>query len=305
MAAEQLGRTAGSPPHMRGKVEKLRGNYAGARITPAYAGKRGETPYITISQRDHPRICGEKKQNSGSPSGSLGSPPHMRGKVSISADYDTSGEDHPRICGEKSLPRQCTCHPWGSPPHMRGKGSGQVVIGNGHGITPAYAGKRRLHSTGSRANRDHPRICGETRWPVPDPERPQGSPPHMRGKVAPGSFYTVCHRITPAYAGKRAFKARWATSRRDHPRICGEKTDTPFPSEPYIGSPPHMRGKDLPEPLQRGDQGITPAYAGKSLTLKRLTMSTRDHPRICGEKSGRRRTRLRTTGSPPHMRGKD
>ena len=46
-----------------------------------------------------------------------------------------------------------------------------------------------------------------------------------------------------------------------------------------------MRGKEgdlVPIYL---DEGITPAYAGKSHELRRLTVRSRDHPRVCGEKT--------------------
>ena len=50
-----------------------------------------------------------------------------------------------------------------------------------------------------------------------------GSPPRMRGKE---SLHTPTCRntgITPAYAGKSAYKNRLFLSGRDHPRVCGEK----------------------------------------------------------------------------------
>ena len=30
-------------------------------ITPAYAGKRGETATVNVGFEDHPRLCGEKR----------------------------------------------------------------------------------------------------------------------------------------------------------------------------------------------------------------------------------------------------
>ena len=46
----------------------------------------------------------------------------------------------------------------------------------------------------------------------------------MRGK-GPSVVYSVCkERITPAYAGKRIKAQPQAVVKRDHPRICGEKT---------------------------------------------------------------------------------
>ena len=52
--------------------------------------------------------------------------------------------DHPRVCGEK--PQDYTGYKLavGSPPRMRGKGQATREIVVEFGITPAYAGKRRI-----------------------------------------------------------------------------------------------------------------------------------------------------------------
>ena len=73
----------GSPPHMRGKglpgpVMRITGG-----ITPAHAGKRSLTRWNSKPQRDHPRTCGEKSLILVNGGAVMGSPPHMRGKVSI------------------------------------------------------------------------------------------------------------------------------------------------------------------------------------------------------------------------------
>ena len=50
--------------------------------------------------------------------------------------------------------------------------------------------------------------------------------------------------------------------------------------------------------------GITPAYAGKSLTIQKMTTRSRDHPRVCGEKGAKELKSRIFLGSPPRMRGK-
>ena len=45
-----------------------------------------------------------------------------------------------------------------------------------------------------------------------------------------------------------------------------------------------MRGKDNQIIKQQQELGITPAYAGKRLTLHKIWQTVRDHPRLCGEK---------------------
>ena len=51
--------------------------------------------------------------------------------------------------------------------------------------------------------------------------------------------------------------------------------------------------------------GITPAYAGKSLSVSPARTVLRDHPRLCGEKDSLKIKQLSGVGSPPPMRGKD
>ena len=72
----------GSPPRMRGKGENAATKAPATGITPAYAGKRFGPNLRTCSQRDHPRVCGEKPRNGGYFKMDPGSPPRMRGKAS-------------------------------------------------------------------------------------------------------------------------------------------------------------------------------------------------------------------------------
>ena len=50
----------GSPPRMRGKVDKVNNVAALTGITPAYAGKRYCITCSSFVPEDHPRVCGEK-----------------------------------------------------------------------------------------------------------------------------------------------------------------------------------------------------------------------------------------------------
>ena len=86
----------------------------------------------------------------------------------------------------------------------------------------------------------------------------------MRGKAASESDEDLFDGITPAYAGKSCSNIY---------RIVG-----------IPGSPPPMRGK-----VPRG----TPRQ-----------QISRDHPRLCGEKTTFGKPLFRSIGSPPPMRGK-
>ena len=174
----------------------------GARITPAYAGKRSAWPSVLRRQRDHPRVCGEKLPVRRAAAGRAGSPPRMRGKVAAISAYNAApgitpayagkstlhrddaplSWDHPRVCGEKAVAiiwwYSCT----GSPPRMRGKEIADLPSGG--------------------AALDHPRVCGEKRIRMIQKFLRRGSPPRMRGKAFPFCPRSFCSRITPAYAGK-------------------------------------------------------------------------------------------------------
>ena len=172
-------------------------------ITPAYAGKRTEGSFSYETSRDHPRLCGEKFDQMCFAGRDPGSPPPMRGKVTVNPDGSVThgitpayagkrpfavnktpaGGDHPRLCGEKFSESLQTLVMIGSPPPMRGKDATIEFRVPVLRITPAYAGKRCSHCHKTLDKWDHPRLCGEksacTRANLPW----TGSPPPMRGKA--------------------------------------------------------------------------------------------------------------------------
>ena len=66
-----------------------------------------------------------------------------------------------------------------------------------------------------------------------------------------------------------------------------------------------MRGKAMRKNLRVKTEGITPAYAGKSLVEVCFVIPVQDHPRVCGEKCSSKDFVKLFSGSPPRMRGKD
>ena len=172
------------------------------------------------------------------------------------------------------------------------------------GITPAYAGKSRREQCPLGAGLDHPRVCGEKIVLVIVFCSLMGSPPRMRGKVMRKEILRIIHGITPAYAGKSGPCPDRVPPAGDHPRVCGEKSQSTSASPRALGSPPRMRGKGVKQSNSRIRMGITPAYAGKRGWKNCIEKPLGDHPRVCGEKPARRRALKRATGSPPRMRGK-
>ena len=192
----------GSPPRVRGKAADCGPGAPDSGITPACAGKSPSWRNQSAGNGDHPRVCGEKERQSQFNSGSMGSPPRVRGKVSyhmkgMAADRITpacagkrgqeqvlvnTSQDHPRVCGEKGKEPGLIQKTEGSPPRVRGKAVQMGVRLVQPGITPAYAGKRAASA------REAYFICG--------------SPPRVRGKGQTGCEVVVELGITPAYAGK-------------------------------------------------------------------------------------------------------
>ena len=190
---------------------------------PAYAGKRVRCSQQALPCTDHPRMCGEKRQDRLDYYVPQGSPPHVRGKGGDGNDRGLharitpacagksqcactrarSARDHPRMCGEKQSNSRIRMIQKGSPPHVRGKVLSVNFFGGHFGITPACAGKRRFIRACNVVYRDHPRMCGEKPALILRITRPQGSPPHVRGKEHMSSTASQRAGITPACAGKR------------------------------------------------------------------------------------------------------
>ena len=127
----------------------------------------------------------------------------------------------------------------------------------------------------------------------------------MRGKVPLVTSIAIVIGITPAYAGKRDSGKQQGRRKRDHPRLCGEKSHTAYTKGFYKGSPPPMRGKGAFFPHLFSTARITPAYAGKRRLRLPRVLGRRDHPRLCGEKQMDDAHQYWEEGSPPPMRGKD
>ena len=273
-------------------------------ITPAYAGKSGTFAMPQFTQRDHPRLCGEKRCTGNFSGHDDGSPPPMRGKVKpflcplchkgITPAYAGKSlftfrkvmrlRDHPRLCGEKYSVYFLPLYGIGSPPPMRGKVIVDPVAETTSRITPAYAGKSVASAYTLRSSWDHPRLCGEKTIKICLTLWKTGSPPPMRGKAIHKREAVRVPGITPAYAGKSFAYAEAFAVAEDHPRLCGEKAVFRFSVEICLGSPPPMRGKVDRDFHISVCFRITPAYAGKSLSGLSVRLLYRDHPRLCGEK---------------------
>ena len=296
----------GSPPHARGRREWTLAVPEPAGITPACAGKTHSGVVHCLLLRDHPRMRGEDSNCHSATQGQQGSPPHARGRqphpdrppfyrrITPACAGKTVGcqrsrcypRDHPRMRGEDCTFPRTFVYQSGSPPHARGRLNLESSPCIGAGITPACAGKTVWSIVLRVMYPDHPRMRGEDpKYQLPHGEG-SGSPPHARGRPAPGQQRANLARITPACAGKTS-PSTWTCSRRpDHPRMRGEDTPLRELARAATGSPPHARGRHVAHVSLVCFGGITPACAGKTLFRHQQDNPGADHPRMRGEDMG-------------------
>ena len=195
-------RLVGSPPRVRGKLDRNAAQRGIHRITPARAGKTRRSPPCFPGYTDHPRACGENAERAMTGTTDLGSPPRVRGKpgqdrraaprdritparagktFTASTTFFTM-EDHPRACGENVESWPDIVLLCGSPPRVRGKRGITAENILGLRITPARAGKTAGSGGNRPRERDHPRACGENSVVALTVMSITGSPPRVRGK---------------------------------------------------------------------------------------------------------------------------
>ena len=131
-------------------------------------------------------------------------------------------EDHPRVCGEHPIWFSRRRHCLGSSPRMRGTHRYQGWKDDDDGIIPAYAGNTVPYAFCPPSLGDHPRVCGEHHGRHGSRLCRMGSSPRMRGTPLYPNAIRFPRGIIPAYAGNTAPTPPARTTRRDHPRVCGE-----------------------------------------------------------------------------------
>ena len=216
--------------------------------------------------------------------GEVGSPPHARGRLNLFHPRDkvyritpacagkTMGRpsttptymDHPRMRGEDRWRGILYRSGFGSPPHARGRQFSDYAKSKPSRITPACAGKTLHMGNPPAVDRDHPRMRGEDISIRQFLGVVLGSPPHARGRRRLNLSKPLIYRITPACAGKTAYRSWQEGNSQDHPRMRGEDTPAKKPRRKKPGSPPHARGRLLRKAKAVINTRITPACAGKT-----------------------------------------
>ena len=216
-------RGPGSPPRVRGKGQLSKMGFNITRITPACAGEKHHIMVLCRNSIGSPPRVRGKAGSAQNQALVVGITPACAGKSNSTVLFVLLHRDHPRVCGEKAFVCPLLCMALGSPPRVRGKASIIRKEIRNVRITPACAGKSRIHCQPYGYSGDHPRVCGEKALSIVTLAAKSGSPPRVRGK----GFFRVCVSlstgITPACAGK---SCHGSVSHRiiwDHPRVCGEK----------------------------------------------------------------------------------
>ena len=212
---------------------------------------------------DHPRVCGKNRSKSEPSSLVTGSPPRVREKLihfvcattSLGITPACAGKtfkesnplflpwDHPRVCGKNihlSIVVVCVS---GSPPRVREKLPLIRSRNCSIGITPACAGKTKMHTYWTQKGRDHPRVCGKNCVSTVKRTFLVGSPPRVREKHNGQAGGEWSSRITPACAGKTLIHNILQCFQWDHPRVCGKNLNHVLNLELVMGSPPRVREK--------------------------------------------------------------
>ena len=151
------------------------------------------------------------------------------------------------------------------------------------GNTPARAGSTDVGATVRLARQEHPRACGEYVSTRRSPPTPSGTPPRVRGVRPAMNRVASAGRNTPARAGSTAFVSE-------------------APTVPP-GTPPRVRGVHGSLHQEPRVPGNTPARAGSTGAWRPSLRRRGEHPRACGEYEKTLRYLLRTSGTPPRVRG--
>ena len=191
----------------------------------------------------------------------------------------------------------------GPPPRTRGTRCAHQGRRRGPGTTPAYAGNAPTWLATWALSRDHPRVRGERSACRRSSGSRSGPPPRTRGTRRLGSLETADHGTTPAYAGNAFFCWTSTVRSRDHPRVRGERAPGADPTTAARGPPPRTRGTRPRRRRRRRLDGTTPAYAGNATGPDARHASSRDHPRVRGERVLLLIFVATRLGPPPRTRG--
>ena len=313
----------GSSPRVRGTPHGVFGGLRIGGIIPACAGNTTRQLIESLTERDHPRVCGEHRLCGGQLRGQAGSSPRVRGTPlrrprvpfptgiipACAGNTETektsrwSPQDHPRVCGEHAGDRAIRLSGRGSSPRVRGTRRRLAHAHLHSGIIPACAGNTSTGCASSCCARDHPRVCGEHYTCPTFHSSISGSSPRVRGTQYLSSKPVIIVGIIPACAGNTCGRSYTYRLARDHPRVCGEHQTEVVHERLPQGSSPRVRGTRVQGRAVGLGRGIIPACAGNTKPKSSTNACRRDHPRVCGEHLAFLVRVAAARGSSPRVRG--
>ena len=194
------GRSNGSSPRVRGERLPRRIHRTAQRIIPACAGRTAPASHPPAPAADHPRVCGANRHTKGQPMSTIGSSPRVRGELRGRLQNRRPDRIIPACAGRTGL-----------------------VLGfyRPSRIIPACAGRTNSSDRSTKAQTDHPRVCGANEGVAQGLVGVAGSSPRVRGEPTPKAPATRRGRIIPACAGRTRSAPTPTTTSKDHPRVCG------------------------------------------------------------------------------------
>ena len=192
----------------------------------------------------------------------------------------------------------------GSSPRGRGKLIPRAGIPGVAGLIPAWAGKTPPRGPTVNLTPAHPRVGGENVIGTFVAGFKTGSSPRGRGKRHARICLGLPAGLIPAWAGKTSRGGANHRGSTAHPRVGGENPGQLGTGIVGAGSSPRGRGKPRLRRPRRGQDGLIPAWAGKTHRRRGRDAHHQAHPRVGGENSAHQQDTARETGSSPRGRGK-
>ncbi len=252
-----------------------------------------------------------------------GSPPRRRGGRQKGEVVRVARLAHPRVGGaDATLMAAISCGS-GSPPRRRGGRWRCPSSEGGCRLTPASAGRTVAVSVIGGWLPAHPRVGGADLRPWHFKGPLCGSPPPRRGGPGDIGALRATVRLTPASAGRTAWRFDALCVSAAHPRVGGTDAvsarDTSSAASSlrvggadltwYIvwplgcGSPPRRRGGHHAHLLLPHGTRLTPASAGRTRSPTASAACTSAHPRVGGADVWSGVSSGCPVGSPPRRRG--
>ena len=145
-------------------------------------------------------------------------------------------------------------------------------------------------------------MCGKDSRVLKTVRLLSGSPPRVRERPYIDFQRVAGLGITPACAGKTEKPLGDDSFSEDHPRVCGKDIFQLQDERIKGGSPPRVRERHCAGTRPQSKPRITPACAGKTVSLRICSTNFRDHPRVCGKDLISYFDSRLILGSPPRVR---